>query len=189
MIDKDIKELMELSNSGRQYFDTGDAANKARHRCRELTRALANAGEYESQLKTAIYKELFGSFGENLVIEPGFQCDIGYNIYIGDNVLLNFDCIILDYAEVHIGNNVLCGPRTGLYTVNHSLDSEERKRGICTAKPIVICDNVWFGGDVKVTGGVTIGENSVIGAGSVVTHDIPANCIAAGVPCKVIRSV
>ena len=188
-MDKDIIEFAALARSGKEYNDVCEAANKARHRCRQLTRALAAAGEYEDDIKNAIFDELFGSCGKNPIIEPGFQCDVGSNIFIGDNVLLNFDCIILDYAEVHIGNNVLCGPRTGLYTVNHSLDPEKRRNGVCTAKPIVLEDNVWLGGDVKITGGVTIGKNSVIGAGSVVTADIPPNVIAAGVPCKVIRKV
>lgn len=184
-----IKEWIELANAGKEYYDNSAAAKLSRHRCRELTRALSNAGEYDYEQKKKIYQELFGSFGENLEIEPGFQCDVGYNIHIGENVLLNFDCIILDYARVTIGNHVLCGPRAGLYTVNHSLDPEARKAGVCTAKPISIGDNVWLGGDVKIMGGVTIGENTVIGAGSVVTNDIPANVIAAGVPCKVIRQL
>ncbi len=108
---------------------------------------------------------------------------------IGNNFFANFDCIMLDGNLITIGDNVLLGPRVGLYTANHALDARERIMGGCYAHPIVIEDNVWIGAGVHIMGGVTIGRNSVIGAGSVVTKDVPENVIAAGVPCKVIREI
>ena len=118
-----------------------------------------------------------------------FRCEFGFNITIGNNFFANFDCIMLDGNLITIGDNVLLGPRVGLYTANHALDARERIMGGCYAHPIVIEDNVWIGAGVHIMGGVTIGRNSVIGAGSVVTKDVPENVIAAGVPCKVIREI
>lgn len=118
-----------------------------------------------------------------------FRCEFGKNITIGDNVYINFGCIILDCAEVTIGSNTLLGPNIGLYAANHSTDATERINGGCYGKPIHIGNSVWLGGDVKVLAGVTIGDNSIIGAGSVVTKNIPSNVIAVGNPCKVIREI
>lgn len=118
-----------------------------------------------------------------------FRCEFGKNITIGDNVYINFGCIILDCAEVTIGSNTLLGPNIGLYAANHSTDATERINGGCYGKPIHIGNSVWLGGDVKVLTGVTIGDNSIIGAGSVATKNIPSNVIAVGNPCKVIREI
>jgi len=139
--------------------------------------------------RNQIIQKLFNSIGENAWIESPFNCDYGYNITIGDNFYANTNCTILDCAKVTIGNNVLIGPNVSLYTPNHAFDADERKEGYERSLPIHIGDNVWIGGSVTIVPGVTIGDNTIIGAGSVVTKDIPSNVIAAGVPCRVIRSI
>lgn len=106
-----------------------------------------------------------------------------------DNVYINFGCVILDCAEVRIGANTLLGRNIGIYPVNHFIDAEERIQGGCCGKPIRIGRNVWLGGDVKILAGVTIGDNTVIGAGSIVTKDIPSDVVAVGNPCKVVRQI
>jgi len=106
-----------------------------------------------------------------------------------NDVYINFGCIILDCADITIGNNVLIGPNLGIYAANHSILPEERIAGGCYGKPVIINDNVWIGGDVKILQGVTIGEGSIIGAGSIVTKDVPSRVISAGNPCKIIRKI
>lgn len=139
--------------------------------------------------RNEIVKNLFRYVGKNPWIESPFNCDYGYNISVGDNFYANTHCTILDCAMVTIGNDVLIGPNVSFYTPNHAMDAGERKEGYERALPITIGDNVWIGGSVTITPGVTIGDNSIIGAGSVVTRDIPADVIAAGVPCRVLRSI
>ncbi len=136
-----------------------------------------------------LLEELFGSVGENLYIEPDFACEFGKNTYIGNNVFINFGAVFLDCSRITIGNNVLIGPRVGMYSGNHSLDPEERAEGALIGGRITIGDKVWIAGDVKILAGVTIGEGAVIGCGSVVTRDIPPRTLAAGNPCRVIRKI
>lgn len=136
-----------------------------------------------------IIRKLFGKTGEILNIEPSFYCDYGYNIEIGENFYSNHNLVILDCAKVTFGDNVFIGPNCGFYTAGHPLDAETRISGLEYAMPINVGDNVWFGGNVTVLPNVKIGNNCVIGAGSVVTKDIPANSLAVGNPCKVIRSI
>ena len=147
--------------------------------------------EYNSSFekKIDVLKKLFGKTGGNFHIEPNFFCDYGYNIELGENFYSNHNLVILDCAKVKFGNNVLIGPNCGFYTAEHPTDTNKRLSGIETAKPITVGNNVWFGGNVTVLAGVTIGDNCVIGAGSVVTKNIPSNTIAVGNPCKVIKSV
>lgn len=143
-------------------------------------------GEPEKQL---LFKKLLGSTGESFVIEKGFHCDYGYNIHIGENFYANVNCTILDCAEVKIGKNVLFAPNAGIYTAGHPLDTTLRVAGQEFAYPVTIGDNVWLGAHVAVLPGVTIGENTVIGAGSVVTKNIPANVVAVGNPCRVVKEL
>lgn len=141
------------------------------------------------ELRTQIMTDLFREVGKNVWIEPDFHCEFGKNIILEDNVYINFGCVILDCTEVRIGANTLLGPNIGIYPVNHAIDTEERIHGGCTGKPVYIGKNVWLGGDVKILAGVTIDDNTIIGTGSIVTKDIPANVIAIGNPCKVLRSI
>lgn len=158
-------------------------------RSRKLTRLFNNTTEEQYSYRSQLLKELFGSTGENIFIEPPFRCDYGSNTYIGENFYANFDCIILDVAEVHIGKNCLFGPRVCIYTPIHPYDAEIRAMGIETAKPVTIGDNVWIGGNAVINPGVKTGNNVIIGSGSVVTKNIPDNVIAAGNPCRVIRPI
>lgn len=109
-----------------------------------------------------------------VVIEPGFQCDYGGQISLGDNFYANFNCVFLDSADITIGNDVMLGPGVHIYTVDHPRDAKARRAGGCIAKPVVIGDGVWIGGGAKILPGVTIGENAIIGANAVVTKDVPA---------------
>lgn len=156
---------------------------------KKLFNAYNKTTDEDTDERKQLLKKLFKHVGERVHIEPDFRCEFGKNISLGNDVYINFGCIILDCAAVTIDNNVLIGPNLGIYAVNHGLDPEERIAGACVGKPVHICDKVWIGGDVKILAGVTIGEGSVIGAGSVVTKDIPPRVIAAGNPCKVIRKI
>lgn len=139
--------------------------------------------------KREIILEVVGSIGEKFLIEQPFFIEYGYNIHIGENFFSNFNCVILDEAPVHIGNDVLLAPNVSIYTVNHAFNAGRRKAALEYCKPITIGNNVWVGGNSVILPGVTIGDNTVIGAGSVVTKSIPANVLAAGNPCKVIRPI
>ena len=136
-----------------------------------------------------VLRELFGGIGEECTVVSPFHCDFGYNITVGEKLFANVNLVIIDCARVTIGNNVFIGPNVGIYTAGHPLDKERRNQGLEYAYPITIGNNVWIGAQVCVLPGVTIGDNSVIGAGSVVTKSIPANVLAAGNPCRVIRSI
>ena len=156
---------------------------------KRLFRAYNRTTETDVEVREKIKTELFRSVGKNVFIEPDFICELGSNITIGDNVFINFGCIIFDMGEVTIGDNAMFGPRVGIYTTNHAFDAEERVANVVMSKPIHIGNRVWLSADVKIVQGVTIGDNSIIGAGSVVTKDIPSNVIAAGNPCRVIRKI
>ncbi len=127
--------------------------------------------------------------GENIYIEPPFHCEYGTHIQVGKNFYANTGCVMLDVAKVTIGDNVLFGPNVCIYTAGHPIHPEIRNSGYEYGIPIVIGDNVWIGGSSVILPGVKIGSNTVIGAGSVVTKDIPDNVCAAGNPCRVIREI
>lgn len=143
----------------------------------------------EPEKREAILRKAFGAVGKKPWIESPFQCDIGYTTKLGDYVYMNHNCVFLDAGGITIGNHVLIGPNVGIYTPEHAFDPVLRAQGYEHSKPVTICDNVWIGGSVVILGGVTIGENSIIGAGGVVTHDIPPNVIAVGNPCRVLREI
>ena len=136
-----------------------------------------------------IMKKILGKTKDNFLIEQSFECYYGYNIEIGENFYSNHNLVILDANKVVFGDNVFIGPNCGFYTAGHPLDAETRNKGLEYAKPIKVGNDVWFGGNVVVLPGVKIGNNVVIGAGSVVTKDIPENSIAVGNPCKVIKNI
>lgn len=134
-------------------------------------------------------KDLFGSVGENPVVQAPVRIDYGVKVHIGDNFYSNYDCIFLDVAPIEIGDDVRLAPRVGLYTATHPIDAGVRERGLEYGKPIKIGSGSWLGANTTVLPGVTIGENVVIGAGSVVTTDIPDNVMAYGNPCRVVRLI
>lgn len=133
--------------------------------------------------------KLLGRVGERVTLIPPFYCDYGTNISLGDHTFINFNCTMLDEAPITIGRHVFVGPSCHFYTASHPLKISERNRGIETAQPITVGDNVWIGGNVTILPGVTIGAGTVIGTGSVVTRSLPAGVVAAGNPCRVIREL
>jgi len=179
----------ERAQKGLVYNDFDEDLFNRRVTAKKLFKAYNKTEDEDTLLRNEILKKLFKHVGKDVWIEPDFRCEYGSNITIEDNVYINFGCIILDCADVTIGSHTLLGPNIGLYTANHSINATERINGGCYSKPIHIGKNVWLGGDVKVLGGVSIGDNTIIGAGSIVTKDIPSNVIAVGNPCRVIRKI
>lgn len=161
----------------------------ARLRTKQALKAYNDTDPADLDGRDRQLRALLGRAGQRLLIEQPFHCDYGHHIEVGDNFYANFNLTILDANRVVIGNNVFIAPNVGLHTAGHPLDVKRRNAGLEYAKPITIGHNVWIGAGVNVMPGVTIGDNSVIGAGSVVTRDVPANVVAAGVPCRVIRSI
>lgn len=139
--------------------------------------------------RQAILERLLGSMGRHAIIEPPFHCVYGYNIYIGDHVFFNHSCTILDCNKVQIGHQTMIGPNVQIYTAAHELLAEERIQGWEVAKPISIEDRVWIGGGAILLPGVSIGRNAVVGAGAVVSRNVPANTVVAGNPARVIREI
>lgn len=157
--------------------------------CKELCRDYNDLRPKETDARTALLRRILGEVKGDILIEQPFYCDYGYNIKVGENFYANYNLVILDEAEVSFGDNVFIAPGCGFYTAGHPLEATERNKGLEYARPIRVGDNVWFGAHVCVLPGVTIGDDCVIGAGSVVNKDIPAGCLAAGNPCKVIRKI
>lgn len=139
--------------------------------------------------KSKVIKKILGETKTNIIIQSPFWCDYGYNIEVGENFYANHGLIILDAGQVKFGDNVFIGPNCGFYTASHPFNKDERRQGLEYANPISIGNDVWFGGNVTVLPGVTIGDNVIIGAGSVVTKDIPSNSLAYGNPCRVKRTL
>ncbi len=160
-----------------------------RNRCKSLCFQFNNTPYDEFAPRREILKNILGSTKQNFTIEPSFWCDYGYNIELGENFYSNHNLVILDGAKVIFGDNVFIAPNCGFYTAGHPLDVSQRNQGLEYTKPIKVGNNVWFGANVIVLPGVTIGDNCTIGAGSVVVKDIPANSLAVGNPCKVIRKL
>ncbi|TWT80518.1 Maltose O-acetyltransferase [Planctomycetes bacterium CA13] len=164
--------------------ELADARMIARERCH----AINTSAPREEKLRRSILKELFGCGGDSVWLEPPFRCDYGTNIYLGEKVYFNFDCVILDVCEVRIGNHVFIAPGVHIYTATHPLEAELRRTQEF-GKPVTIGNDVWIGGKAVICPGVTIGDCSVIGAGSVVTKDVPPGIVVAGNPAKVIRDL
>lgn len=142
----------------------------------------------EGKNKQKILKTILGSLGKGSYVEHSFKCDYGYNIHLSHQVFINFDCIMLDAASIHIGEKTLIGPKAQLLTTTHPTDSQLRLQGLSHAKPIKIGKGVWIGAGTIILPGIEIGDHSIIGAGSIVTKNIPANSTAVGNPCKVISN-
>lgn len=183
------KEIWKQMLSGEKY----DASHP--HLLEKLTVVKDLLWEYnalkpsETEHRQAILSKLLGHRGENCTIHSPFHCDYGENIRVGENFFANFNLTILDEAKVEIGDFCFIGPNVSMYTACHPLDADKRNRMVEWAEPIRIGHNVWIGGSSTILPGVTIGDNCVIGAGSVVTRDIPANSLAVGNPARVIRTI
>jgi maltose O-acetyltransferase len=175
---------------GELYRDSDPELVAERRRAQGLLDEFNATGAEEPDRRTEILGALLGRLGAGSWIMPRFQCDYGHLIEIGTNSFLNYDAILMDCAPIRIGDDVSIGPRAQLLTALHPMeDHEARRQRWESAAPITIGDNVWFGGGVIVCPGVTVGANTVVGAGSVVTRDLPDQVLAAGNPCRVIRAL
>lgn len=184
-----LAELKKIIVSGEMYNDVSPELINARSEAFRLATEYNNSYGRSMEERIVLLKKMLRKVGENVHFEQFFRCEFGFNITIGNNFYANYDCILLDGGEIVIGNNVLFGPRVGIYTSNHAIDAEERIAGGCYSKSVKIGNNVWIGASVVINQGVSIGDNAIIGSGSVVTKDIPGDVVAAGVPCKVIRKI
>lgn len=175
---------------GELYDVNHDAQlREERRRCRKLLGVLNSPELLDFEKRREVLSWILGRMGANAVVESPFHCDYGYNVEVGENFYINVGGVMLDEAPLRFGDNVFIGPGCGFYTAGHPLDVELRNAGIEYARPITVGNNVWIGGNVTVVPGVTIGDNCVIGAGSVVTRDIPSGSLAVGNPCRVIRKI
>jgi maltose O-acetyltransferase len=159
-----------------------------RARARDLCQALNATHERDTDQRRAILRQLLGAGGDTVWMQPPFYCDYGENIHLGERVFFNFNCVVLDVCPVTIGDFTLFGPAVQIYTPLHPLNAAAR-RGKEYGKPVIIGADVWVGGGAIILPGVSVGPRAVIGAGSVVTRDIPADVFAAGNPCRVIREI
>ena len=160
-----------------------------RRRARLLMKLLNDTRDDEQEERARLIRELIPSAGPGVWIEPPFYCDYGSNITLGEQVYFNFNCVVLDVAPVRVGSGVLFGPAVQIYAATHPLSAAERRTGLELGKPVEVGDEVWVGGGAILCPGVRVGARSVVGAGSVVTRDVPEGVFAAGNPCRVIREV
>ena len=184
-----MKTEKEKMLAGELYNATDPELSEERFRARQLLKKLNDSPEDDAEGRKRIIAELLPETGANFWLQPPFYCDYGTNILIGDNVFFNFNCVVLDVMRVKIGSRTLLGPNVQVYTATHPMDYRERAAGLEYARPVTIGEDVWIGGSAVICPGVKIGDRSVIGAGSVVTRDIPSDVFAAGNPCKVIRDL
>jgi len=183
-----VKTEKQKMLAGELYDALDPELVKARERARNLCQDLNATREQEQETRRRILTDLFGAGGDSVWMQPPFYCDYGSNIYLGERVYFNFNCIVLDVCEVKIGDFTFFGPAVQIYTATHPLNAELRRTqefGI----PISIGSDVWVGGGAIICPGVTIGSRTVIGAGSVVTKDVPDNVFAGGNPCRIIREI
>ncbi|MCM3024543.1 maltose acetyltransferase domain-containing protein [Heyndrickxia ginsengihumi] len=175
--------------NGERYDPSDNELVKDRERARRITRMFNQTLETEIDKRKELLKELFGSTGDDLFIEPSFRCDYGYNIHVGEHFFANFNCVILDICEVRIGDNCFIAPGVHIYTATHPLDPVERNSGVEFGKPVTIGDNVWIGGRAVINPVVKIGNNVVIASGAVVTKDIPDHVVVGGNPAAIIKNI
>ena len=172
LYDASDKTLLELRKKARLTFETFNKTSIKDVKKREK-----------------LLSKLFGAEYENIYIEPNFKCDYGINIKVGKNFYMNFDCVILDVAKVTIGDNCFFGPQVGIYTATHPQDETTRISGLEYGLPVTIGNNCWIGGHATINPGVTIGDNVIVGSGSVVTKSFPSNVVIAGNPAKIIKNL
>lgn len=184
-----MKTEKEKMLDGELYDPLDKQLSDERVRTRLLIKELNDTREDQTEERTRILKELIPNADTGLWLQPPFYCDYGSNMILGEKVFFNFNCVVLDVTYVKIGSRTLFGPNVQVYTATHPLDHQERASGLEFAKPISIGEDVWVGGSAIICPGVTVGDRTIIGAGSVVTRDIPPDVFAAGNPCKVVRQL
>lgn len=175
--------------AGELYNPSDDELVRLRLNARLLAEELNSTSAVSEQQRVEIIKRLFGTTGDNIFIEPWFNCDYGFNIHVGDNFFANFGCVILDVAQVRFGKNCLLAPQVGIYTATHPIDPIERNGGLEFARPITIGDNCWIGGHAVINPGVTLGDNVVVASGAVVTKSFGDNLVIGGNPARVIKEI
>lgn len=176
----------EKALAGLEFRKGDPELRKLREKAESLCFRFNHTPPEEGEKRQTLLRELIPDQGEGCTVKPPFLCDYGCFIHMGQNVFLNYDCKLVDGGAIKIGNDVLIGPGCTIVTANHAVNPDKRKQGYMRLKSVIIEDNVWIGAGVMICPGVTIGKNSVIGAGSVVVRDIPEDCIAVGNPCRVI---
>jgi maltose O-acetyltransferase len=183
----DGRSQRERMRAGDLYIADDPVLAQESRRAALLTKEFNESSPSEPAVRRRILLDLLGSFGEGSEIRPPFYCDYGYQTYIGARTFVNFGLVALDVARVTVGDDVQMGPRVQLLTATHPVEAELRRAKWESAEPIVIGDNVWLGGGVIVCPGVTIGADTVVGAGAVVTRDLPQGVLAVGNPARVVR--
>lgn len=179
----------EKCQNGLLYDTSYPERDKDNLRCLDLCHEFNHMMPSDLAGREEVIRRMFHKVGKNVRVEQNIYVSFGYNIEAGDRLFINHNCVFLDPAKITFGDYVFIGPCCGFYTAHHPIDSELRNQLYEQAFPITVGSNVWFGGHCCVLPGVTIGSNVVIGAGSVVVHDIPDNVVAAGNPCHVLRSI
>lgn len=175
--------------SGKLYNPMDEELLNLRINARKITEKYNKTSSVEQKKRKELLKKLFGKEIEGVYIEPNFRCDYGINIYAGKNLYINFDCVILDVAKVIFGDNCFIAPQVGIYTATHPIAAKQRNSGVEYGKQVTIGNNCWIGGHAVINPGVTLGDNVVVGAGSVVTKSFDSNVVIAGNPAKVIRNI
>jgi maltose O-acetyltransferase len=175
--------------AGEMYFAADPELASERLHARKLFREYNSTTEEEPVLRARLLDRLFGSIAGDVLIEPSFKCDYGYNIHLGENFYANFDLIILDVCEVRIGKNCFIAPRVSILTATHPVEAEQRISGAEYGAPITIGDNVWIGAGAIINPGITLGDNVVVASGAVVTKSFGSDLVLAGVPAKPIRNL
>jgi maltose O-acetyltransferase len=188
MAKESLKSEKEKMLAGELYDASDPLLLQERQKARGLTHRL-NCTEYGNEVAyRKILNTLLPNSMSDIMIEPPFFCDYGYNIYAGSNVFFNFNCVLLDVMPIKIGSNVLFGPSVQVYTATHPMNAKRRREGLESAKPVSIGDDCWFGGGAIIMPGVTIGERCVVGSGAVITKNIPSDTVVAGNPAKQIST-
>lgn len=175
--------------AGELYRSSAAELTVDRRRARVMLARYNAISDGEPELLLSLLRDFMGAVGEGTVIMPTFTCDYGYNISLGRNVFINYHCIFLDCAPIEVGDDVQIGPAVQLYTAQHPLDADLRRSGLESARPIRIGNDVWIGGGAVVLPGVTIGERSIVGAGSVVVHSVPPDSVVVGNPARIVRTL
>lgn len=185
----DGRSMRERMLAGDLYIADDPQLAVDSRRAAALMQKFNNSDPADPEARRALLRELLGSFGEGAEIRPPLYCDYGYQIHIGARTFINYGAMLLDVATITIGDDVQVGPNVQLLTPTHPLDPELRRQKYEAAEPITVGNNVWLGGGVILLPGITIGENTVVGAGAVVTKDLPANVVAVGNPARIIREL
>jgi maltose O-acetyltransferase len=172
---------------GELYVPSDPELHADHRRCHELLKHVNATASHERDERSRLLGELFGTIGAESGVKPPFHCDYGYNISLGRGVFVNYDCVFLDTMPITIGDGTQIGPAVQIYAADHPREPDLRRQALEFSRPVAIGANVWIGGGAILCPGVTVGDDSVVGAGSVVTRDIPPSVVAAGNPCRVIR--